>query len=377
MTGQKEGTKAPAIYRTLTPMPAAGAPSALYFDGKDVSDFLRSFKRLCRGHGVTADSEEMFEWLLEYCERWISYWVESTSGFCKRDWEVLESKVKLQFRDEDTAQKIYSLEHLERMSRESALQPENINRFVLEFTGISGKVLALGQLDEGYQRQLLLSGLPEGVHSAVISELKLSRAPRHEFKWDPVIQEVRKRLEKEDAKRRVREERGFQRMALLESRLQQKIRADPVAEANMVSDPYGAPSNDAGRCPGQPGGSDPAVSNITNQMQARVSNMPAPQINPERFARSQLGPGGVQGGIPYNHVGYGLLPAGYNPPRSGPCFYCGQEGHSQKRCHQLTSDITNGLIHLNPSSNKLHVGPPGQGREEIRIIRNIPTRSIA
>lgn len=222
------------------------------------------------------------------------------------------------------------------------------------------------------------------MHSTVISELKLSRAPRHEFKWDPVIQEVRKRLEKEDARRRVREERGFRQMTLPESRLQQKFRADPVAEANLVSDPYGAPSNYAGRWPGQPGLSDPAVSDLTQQMQAlalplqaRVPNMSAPQMDLEMFARSQLGHSGTQGGIPYNRVGYGSMPAGYNPPRFGPCFYCGQEGHSQKRCHQLTSDITNGLIHLNACSNKLHAGPPGQGGEEIRIIRNIPTRSIA
>lgn len=108
-------SRTPVVYRTVLPMLAGGAPGSLRFDGRNVSDLLRSFSRFCKSHGVVTNSDEMFECLTEYRDRWIGDWIESTEGFQKRNWDLLQTEMKKQFRDDDQIQQMYSLEYMERI----------------------------------------------------------------------------------------------------------------------------------------------------------------------------------------------------------------------------------------------------------------------
>lgn len=88
MTGESNGPEV-MIHKTVFPIPPVGIAGALYYDGKNVSDLIKSVSRLCCNNGVAIESENMFEHLAKYYKGWVSNRVVSSKTYRNKDWKDL------------------------------------------------------------------------------------------------------------------------------------------------------------------------------------------------------------------------------------------------------------------------------------------------
>ena len=87
-------------------------------------------------------------------------WIRSLTEFVTGDWTELVKKLRAEYRADDYYRRIESRDFVEAFVRKSAEQPGNLRHYVQDFTTISGKAVAAGNLTEQEKGQWFMRGLP-------------------------------------------------------------------------------------------------------------------------------------------------------------------------------------------------------------------------
>ena len=72
-------SSASVIYKML--MPVSEAPNILWFKGKNITDFLKTFNNICNDHSI--ESVEQLKKIYYYCKRYIYEYICSLINFKK------------------------------------------------------------------------------------------------------------------------------------------------------------------------------------------------------------------------------------------------------------------------------------------------------
>ncbi|KAM5429040.1 hypothetical protein McanCB56680_004895 [Microsporum canis] len=99
-------------FTVVHPMPRPGTVGAPYFDGRNTTKFLESFKRTCASYRITA-SKALVEHLYDYTEDSLLDVIEGMTGYINQDWELLYREIKLEFKRADMHQALDSRGYLE------------------------------------------------------------------------------------------------------------------------------------------------------------------------------------------------------------------------------------------------------------------------
>ena len=91
----QQSTARDKIYVMVQPMPAPGTAGTPYFTGRDVSQFIEQYERLCARHHVT--SKEKHQGLPEYCDYWIGMWIRCLPEFAASNWIELVRKLRAKY----------------------------------------------------------------------------------------------------------------------------------------------------------------------------------------------------------------------------------------------------------------------------------------
>ena len=81
-------------------MPIPGIIEVLSFKGKDITLFLKQFEKLCKGHRITINKGKL-EQIPDYYTLEISNYMENSSSYKKKNWDIFCKAIKKQFRDKD------------------------------------------------------------------------------------------------------------------------------------------------------------------------------------------------------------------------------------------------------------------------------------
>jgi hypothetical protein len=105
-------------------------------------------------------SIEKHQGLPEYCNYWIGMWIRSLPEFVTGDWTELVRKLRTEYRAEDYYRRIETRDFVEAFVRISTEQPGNVRHYVRDFTTISARAVAAGNLTEQEKGRWFVRGLP-------------------------------------------------------------------------------------------------------------------------------------------------------------------------------------------------------------------------
>ena len=155
------------------PLPDPGTPEAPIFDGKNATEFVRRFEKMCKRRGMM-DWKGLCENFPDYCERSIRVWIESLKTWEKEDWKGLKEELCRRFEDQDSEYQQFTRDALDRLVHEKRDGEEEVRRFIVDFASVSDVLLARGVTTELQRCELFLKGLPYEVRSKVIKKEKIN-----------------------------------------------------------------------------------------------------------------------------------------------------------------------------------------------------------
>ncbi|KAJ5712641.1 hypothetical protein N7493_009109 [Penicillium malachiteum] len=150
-------------------MPDPGTPEAPFFTGKDATDTLYTFEKLCKRRGIVSE-EDIFEYFPDYCTKHIRWWIQAHPTWKKKDWTAFKIELKFRYRDEDSEHNLFKPEALLALAQKPHTEDAEIRRFLTEFTTISDILCAKDLVYESQCCDWMIRGLPEWLQTKVLKE---------------------------------------------------------------------------------------------------------------------------------------------------------------------------------------------------------------
>jgi hypothetical protein len=116
------------------------------FNGKNISRFIRDYEGMCRRYYVGEERRLMY--LPDYCEDIYAEAIQVMPEFKHREWKGLVNRLRAEYRADDYCRRMETRDFVEAFVRKSAEQPGNLRHYVQDFTTISAKAAAAGNLTE-------------------------------------------------------------------------------------------------------------------------------------------------------------------------------------------------------------------------------------
>jgi len=128
------------------------------FNGRNISRFIKDYEGMCRRYYVGEDRR--LTCLPDYCEGLYAEAIQMMPEFEQDDWSRLVTKLRTEYRAEDYYRRMETRDFVEAFVRKSAEQPGNLRHYVQDFTTISAKAVAAGNLTEQERGRWFVQGLP-------------------------------------------------------------------------------------------------------------------------------------------------------------------------------------------------------------------------
>ena len=116
-------------------IPIPGTTGALLFNRKDITIFLKWFKKLCKGHRIITD-KGILEQIPNYYILKISNYMENMAAFKGNNQKEFYKIIKQRFRDKDIDQIIHMLEYLIKFINKNKITLETVANYVYQYTAI-------------------------------------------------------------------------------------------------------------------------------------------------------------------------------------------------------------------------------------------------
>ncbi|KAJ5545339.1 hypothetical protein N7535_006274 [Penicillium sp. DV-2018c] len=155
------------------PMPDPGTPGAPSFDGKDVTQVIKRFERMCKRRGMV-DQAMLCDFFLDYCEEDIKWWVKANHAWLGNDWVGFSRDIREEFKEQDSEYLLYSRSSLLDLVRLPRSTDGEIWRYIWKFGAIANVLVRDGMMLEWESCEWLLAGLPEWLSRRVIMDEDIS-----------------------------------------------------------------------------------------------------------------------------------------------------------------------------------------------------------
>jgi hypothetical protein len=146
-------------------MPHPGQPGALYFDGKNISEFLDDWNLECVDYGYN-DKEKCMHFP-RYCERTIKDVVKLLPGYISHNWTTLQADLKGLYWQHDRLKNTTAA--LQQLVHDAQAGKIDLNVYVLQYTTITDVLTDQGALCALDRVNRLLDGLSGEHRKKVLS----------------------------------------------------------------------------------------------------------------------------------------------------------------------------------------------------------------
>lgn len=376
-----------ALYQA--PMPDPGTPGAPFFDGKDATEALENFEKLCKRRGIV-DSASLCELFPDYCEKNIRWWAKANQAYLALNWEQFKYEICEDFKEQDSEHQRFSRSSLMDLVHQPHKTDVELRQYISQFTTIAYVLLKKGMILEWQCCEWLLSGLPSWLREKVIRKERIS------FEEPSAIGPIRLSWVTKAINEALTNQRLYDKAmkAVTQAAYQQQVQAYPQEHLRDAPAPpqeyprgvkgvhwqegFSAEKPPANHISGNQQGSQSAlrpaafdIEKAFEKMDQKFNSMSL-EVNSLKALTSQQGAPSAAGRP-------APRPYASNPPQSQPypqaypqvnrdCYYCGGEGHfaNPQACRDLKEDLASGKVHYNGPT--LHIGP--QGEEGPRLARH-------
>jgi hypothetical protein len=159
------------LRKHLHNMPLPGTPGALYFDGKQATDFLQCYELMFREFDEPEGT--VVKKLSLYCYGQIGATVEYLVGYEAGCWKDIKAEVLEEFRAQISKQHMYTVRFLEELTSAQKVRTGDIRQFVRTSTAVSTKLRRMEVLSEYQEVQLFLGGRHLSLARKLVTKIKL------------------------------------------------------------------------------------------------------------------------------------------------------------------------------------------------------------
>lgn len=364
-------------------MPWRGGPNSgvPYFEGYNVTEFLRSFDEFCDDFGVKAETRPTR--VIRYCASQIGMYLRTTEEFVARSWEDMKKMMLKEWEETDDEQRMRSIAFLEELSRGKRTRSDDIKGYCYQFKIAADALIETEQMTPYQAGILFLRGLPESLQRKVMLDkrvdvttpstvrfLELHKHTMSLWKSQEGIEALRKMPEREQVEELV-ESMKTKPVVQAEKRLAFQESIAPTNQSVSMGDgkQASAPIPHAEYPPKVPrayrDGPLPKdyekdlvemlekklvlpIHTSLAQLQNRIAELS------QKEGQTEKGQGQYQGGQ-----------AGSRPVS---CYFCNGP-HYRPQCPLLRRRIEAGEIHLN-NQQRICLGPYQDGAHEVSFPRN-------
>lgn len=129
----------------VMPMPNPKVPGSPFFEGDNISYFLKKFENMCEDYQMS--TSEKIRCLPWYCEMFIARHVRSV-GFSRLDWIKISTNLKKKYKNRNIAQQISSRIYLEAFKDKPRTKSAKVLHFCCDYLEISKELLSKKKLDK-------------------------------------------------------------------------------------------------------------------------------------------------------------------------------------------------------------------------------------
>lgn len=358
--------------------PNQGLP---YFDGKNVSEFLRAFEELCEDHGVKINTRVTR--VVRYCSSQINTHLRMSAEYEEADWEKMKKMMIKEWEQTDDEQRMKTLAFLDELANSPRSEQGDIKAYCRQFKMTAKHLIEVQQITE-YQSVLwFVRGLPEKLRKVVISSKKVDRHNPSSVKLNTIVTHVLEHWESQEemTKMFVRPQREDMRDLVKEVQAMPPVLINPVPTYPVPSNP--PPQNLWPVQVAPPPRPAPPVKQVHQNtlpndyenelikaieaklvlpMRAEICKVqeqltmmqrqPQPQSQPQQDYLQ----GGYRGRAPIDRS-------------SLNCYFCGGN-HYRNDCNDLKILVGAGKVHLN-ENNKICLGQFRPGAHEVIFPRGM------
>lgn len=342
-------------------LPLRGTSGAPTFNGKEVSEFLRTLHSLFRNHGITRE-EGKISALCDYVSVSVCEWVESLPEYERKDYEGLEKRLLEEYRDQDSAQAKLNIGWLSRFVAQKRSTDDNLTKYVREFSNVSGELMRRGQLVEFLRTEMFLQGLPEEVQVEVVRRAKISPQKFETMKFARAREAVEEYLEEVAGLNLIRQGREGKHVNFAEE--------VSAAHSLVVVQPDGRVPDEQR----QPEDREPVPTGKRQVPRTAPGTRHQETLDDlaERMRKMEISLMEVRQNDFRRH-GLNDIPnrRGYVPIAGDQCRFCLETGHTNIRgtCPRYQALAAQGLCHIAEDA-KVRYGPIGGAGEVVRVITN-------
>ena len=166
-------------------IPLPGQPGAPYFDGKEVTKFVRSWERFSERYKIA--DEKMVNELVEYCEMNTGEYVGMIIDKAKREiqgnanlreswWPKVRTGLFKNFKSDDSEQQRNTVTFLRSFSSDKSfhMKAEDVERYIRTYQQISNTLVSEMRLTAFDQMICFLQGLPDNTATKISEDMKFN-----------------------------------------------------------------------------------------------------------------------------------------------------------------------------------------------------------
>ncbi|KAJ6102679.1 hypothetical protein N7486_005106 [Penicillium sp. IBT 16267x] len=353
------------------PMPDPGTPGAPFFDGKNVSEFVRTYEGMCKRRGIS-DPGSMCDGLADYCDFTVRMWIESSPSWRSRDFETLKREIRSRYQDQDREYARYSRTSLHELMAQRHETYDEIRQYLTQFAAISDVLLQRQAVGELQRCEWLLQGLPLWLSSKVIKRGHISfenPSGSRPIMLHWVIELVYQIL---DTKREFEMTIQGVHPARFISQEGQGTQVSKEKHAHWSKEPDFSAEKRLGQHDGQP-------SQGTRVDSSSDFARALDQLN-RKFDQMDIKVNTMQTGLAKQDSRRNPRWEPTDRERSGgdiTCYFCGGERHIARpySCRELSAYLKEERVHYEEDGS-LYLGRLGDGGPRIRNRRGTPTRDL-
>ncbi|KAI4087108.1 MAG: hypothetical protein L6R37_008354, partial [Teloschistes peruensis] len=154
--------------------PLPGTAGAPYFDGKDISDHIRTWCQLTKAWDVN----KRIERFPDYCSKDIGRYIRSLESFkSANDWDGFEEVLKEEYKDEDQDQKRFTEQYLKQSAKltykKKPLNSAEYRRYIHEFSAIVTVLILEESISKLQTIKVFLRGFEDGIGNKICRKLNI------------------------------------------------------------------------------------------------------------------------------------------------------------------------------------------------------------
>jgi hypothetical protein len=381
----------PVVWMQRMHMPIPGTPGAPYFDGYNVSKFVRAMEALFRRALVTRDEEKVEYWR-EYCSEKVGMLVEDMDEYRELSYTRLVRKMKVEYADQDEEQRKSNIQWLQSYKNAADRESRDMSEYIRTYHHVSTTLTKQGVLTEFIQGLWFLEGLSRDVQAEAILKLKVDLRDKDTVCYSEL---------KDFATEFLLVNRTKKQLGIVTGTLgvPESDKNDEISKREMSSSVLVQPNGkypefkmtaEPAKTQGRPGKEeakreDKKKSPVTNEIEALTDRLNRLEINLQQHGPPANQPSRPTVMNPESNTRLpqygGTRPATYQyAARGGPsgmrsnwidlspnqCQYCYEEHPDRRRCPRREDHIRDGLVHYG-SDGRICWGPHGQPDEELRF----------